>query len=116
MTSPIRPCTPPQSAKYTTPELANVVALVSKGETLSEAQTVMWDQFQSSFMTIWENAFYRHSRGLMSDADWVAWDGYFRVYFSAESTGMKPDHWQVWREYFGPEFVQHIDLSMFQAE
>lgn len=105
-----------QSAKYTSPELASVVALVNKGEALSDSQAVMWDQFQSSFLTIWENAFYRHSRGLMSDADWEAWDVYFRVYFSAETTGMQQMDWHVLREYFGREFVQHIDDRLFQPE
>ena len=102
-----------QTARFNSPELAETIALLRNGNEISEAQKVMWEQYQTLVLSIWENTFLDHDRELMSDLDWQGWDTYFVAYFSDTHEGLTEEYWQVTQQWYTDDFAKHVSRSLF---
>ncbi len=103
-----------QAARFNSPELAETIALLRSGDGLSDAQKVMWEQYQTLILSIWENTFLDYDRGNMSEPDWQGWDVYFVAYFSDSQEGLTQEYWAVTRDWYAESFAIHVDRSLFR--
>lgn len=102
-----------QSARFNSPELAEAIAVLRNGDELSDAQEVMWEQYQLLIVAIWENTFLDHDRELISDRDWEDWDAFFVAYFSDPQEGLGEEVWNSRRQWHAEAFVDHVDKALF---
>jgi hypothetical protein len=83
-----------------------VVKATEDYESLTPAEKVQFSTFVFQLLNLWEHALGVHTRGLMSDTYWEAWNDTFHP-------NMKDPGWRsVWesvRPNFAAEFQRHVD-------
>ncbi len=52
---------------------------------LDDTQRIQFDSFVGQKLNVWEIVFLSHEQGLIDDAAWGAWDGYFKSQIRLES-------------------------------
>ena len=77
---------------------------------LDDTQRIQFEGFVSQKLNVWEIVFLSHEQGLIDDAAWGAWEGYFKSQIRSES-------WRsVWKDsqsdgFQGP-FQVHVDTIL----
>jgi hypothetical protein len=89
------------------PQFAEVVVKATADyESLSPSEKVQFGTFVFQLLNLWEHALGVHSRGLMSDTYWEAWNETFHP-------NMNDPAWRsVWddaKPHFAAEFQKHVD-------
>ena len=89
------------------PQFAEVVVKATADyESLSPSEKVQFSTFVFQLLNLWEHALGVHSRGLMSDTYWEAWNATFHP-------NMNDQAWRsVWADakpHFAAEFQKHVD-------
>ena len=89
------------------PQFAEVIVKATADyESLSASEKVQFGTYVFELLNVWEHALGVHSRGLMSDTYWEAWNDTFHP-------NMKDPAWRsVWEDvkpHFAAEFQRHVD-------
>ena len=89
------------------PQFAEVIVKATADyESLSASEKVQFGTYVFELLNLWEHALGVHSRGLMSDTYWEAWNDTFHP-------NMKDPAWRsVWEDVkprFAAEFQRHVD-------
>ena len=89
------------------PQFAEVIVKATADyESLSASEKVQFGTYVFELLNLWEHALGVHSRGLMSDTYWEAWNDTFHP-------NMKDPAWRsVWEDFkprFAAEFQRHVD-------
>ena len=89
------------------PQFAEVVVKATADySALTPAEKVQFDTFVFEQLNLWEHAMGTHSRGLMSDSYWEAWNDTFHPNMRYPSW---LSVWKIAKSHFSSEFQQHVN-------
>ncbi len=89
------------------PQFAEVVVKATENyATLTPAERAQIDTFVFEHMNLWEHAMGTHSRGLMSDSYWKAFNDTFHPNMKTQAW---LTFWETAKPRFSAEFQQHVD-------
>ena len=89
------------------PQFAEVVVKATDNyAALTPAERVQFDTFVFEQMNLWEHAMSTHSRGLMSDSYWEAWNDTFHPNMKDKAW---VSFWETAKSHFSAEFQRHVD-------
>jgi hypothetical protein len=101
----------------TNSELADILTAGSSDyEALSPSHRLRFNQYVTTSLNLYEQAFYYHQNGLLEEDGWGSWDAYFRARMQMGfgwPDGKADDTWRrVWRASeaaYGEAFRRHVD-------
>ena len=104
-------------AFMTNAELQEIVSrLRQRDQELTDRQNVAWEAYHGLMLNIWENAFDRYKRGLLTEETWQDWDRYFGGYLADKSEGLSNDLWSDTRTWYSDDFQGHVDATLFSRD
>ena len=88
------------------PQFAEVVVKANNDyASLTPAEQVQFNTYVFELLNLWEHAMGTHSRGLMSDSYWEAWNDTFHPEMKSEAWRT---HWNNVKPHFSAEFQKHV--------
>ncbi len=95
------------------PAMAAILLKKRRGEPpLSEIEAVRWDKYRLNLIDIWAMAHGRNAQGLMLEAEWVAWNGYFVTTFANGPERLGRAEWEAWTYAYGNDFWDFVGREL----
>lgn len=95
------------------PLLLDVLAKVEESDNLSSIEQMRLVAFLFQVVNRWEQAYWWHQSGLISDEDWHDWEQVFRI---NATTWMPLEIWEEMRPSYSEEFALHVEEFLAHGE